>query len=428
MCQVVFPLHHISHTNTTSMSGSPIRRSDDLRGENRKRILETLRSQGACTPASLRDITGLSAASVSTLSSQLIDQGILRSEKDPESARKTGRGRPKTRLSLNSEAGFTITVNITIDHIEFQRVNYSGEVCQSRGVTLDSRALSTEQLFSTVIETIDSICSDEQKKRLFHIAVAFQGVTEHATGTLLWSPILQLQNVPLGQSLEQRYGVRVSVENDCQLMTEALSAKNQDTLGQSFATVLFSDGIGLGISLGGRPFSGIRSSALELGHMKFERNGALCRCGKLGCIEAYAANYGIERMAQGDSISDVPMGRVSAQALEALVERALAGDTPAVQAFAIAGAAVAEGLVNLFTLLDPMPVALIGHDDRAFDLMRGGIDSVFKQSLDDEISASRPLHYFNNEDELLEFGLIQSSLRNLDLLFSDPGVDIEAAS
>lgn len=423
MCQVVFLFHHNIHIKSTQMRSSPIIRSDDLRSENRRRLLETLRVSSACAPAKLRELTGLSAASISTLSSQLIEQGILKSEKDPESARKTGRGRPKTLLSLNSDAGFTITVNLTIDHIEIQSVKYNGKVCESRSVSTDTRALSEAKLLSSITDAIDELCAKQTTKRLLHIAVAFQGVTEHATGTLLWSPILQLQNVALGGSLTNRYGTSVSVENDCQLMSEALSLKNQDELGQSFATVLFSHGIGLGLYLGGRPFSGIRSSALELGHMRFERNGALCRCGKLGCIEAYAANYGIERLVFGNSISDIPVGRVSSDTLEELVNRATDGDIAVKQAFAIAGAAVAEGLVNLFTLFDPMPVALIGHDDRAFGLMREGIESVFKQNLDDDEKAASLIHYFNDEKELLQFGLIQSSLRNVDELFSDPGFE-----
>lgn len=402
------------------MRASPIIRSDDLRSENRRRLLETLRIFGACAPARLRELTGLSAASISTLATQLINQGILKSDNASEPAAKTGRGRPKTLLSLNADAGFTITVNITIDHIEIQRVKYNGKVCKSRSLATDTRALTELELLSNITTAIDKLIAGQTSTRLLHIAVAFQGVTEHATGTLLWSPILQLQNVALGKSLADRYTISVSVENDCQLMSEALSLMNQDELGQSFATVLFSHGIGLGLCFGGRPFSGIRSSALELGHMRFERNGALCRCGKLGCIEAYAADYGIARLALGNSIADVPVGRVSADTLEDLVSRALAGDTAVKQAFAIAGAAVAEGLVTLFTLFDPMPVALIGHDERAFGLMREGIESVFRQNLNDENKASHLIHYFNNKVELLELGLIHNSLRHVDELFSNP--------
>jgi predicted NBD/HSP70 family sugar kinase len=410
------------------MSTSSIIRSDDLRSQNRRRLLSTLRLRGACTPAQLSDRTGLSAASVSTLSTQLIEQGILLSEKHPESLHYTGRGRPKSQLSLNHDAGTTITIHLTIDHIQVQRINYAGDICESRGVSLNTRALSSTDLLTTIIDIINSICSIEQKKKLLHIAVAFQGVTEHATGTLLWSPILQTKNVPLGAVLEQEFSVPISVENDCQLMSQALSQKNSDQLGRSFATVLFSHGIGLGLYLDGHSFSGIRSSALELGHMQFERNGALCRCGKRGCIEAYAADYGIARLALGQSIEDAPVGRVSEDALQQLVNQASEGDQASAQAFAIAGAAVAEGLVNLFTLLDPMPVALIGHNPYAFGFMREGIESVFKQSLPGEFDTQSMLHFFNNEGELIEFGLIRNSLRHVDAQFSDPNIEISISA
>lgn len=406
------------------MPTSSIIRSDDLRSQNRRRLLSTLRLRGASTPAQLSHITGLSAASVSTLSTQLIEQSILLSQKHPESATNTGRGRPKSQLSLNPEAGITVTVNFTIDHLQVQRINYAGDVCESRSVNLDSRSLSSTEVLSSTVDAIDSVCTVAQQKQLLHIAVAFQGVTEHATGNLLWSPIIQVKDVPLGAALEQHFSVPISVENDCQLMSQALSMKNSDQLGRSFATVLFSHGIGLGLYLDGKSFSGIRSSGLELGHMRFERNGALCRCGKRGCIEAYAADYGIARLAIGQSIEDSPVGRVSEDALQQLVNRAREGDRASAQAFAIAGAAVAEGLVNLFTLLDPMPVALIGHNTDAFDLMREGIDSVFKQNLPAVFDNNSMLHFFNNEAELVEFGLIQNSLRHVDALFSDPNVQI----
>ncbi len=52
----------------------------------------------------------------------------------------------------------------------------------------------------------------------------------------------------------------------------------------------------------------------------------MCRCGKRGCIEAYAADYGIQRMAEGMSIDDEPGGRVSALRMDALIDYAHAGN------------------------------------------------------------------------------------------------------
>jgi len=254
--------------------------------------------------------------------------------------------------------------------------------------------------------------------QLYSISIGFQGVIEHGTGKLLWSPVITPKNVPLGEALRERFNVNVQVSNDCQLMSEALAVEHRATLGDSFATVLFSHGIGLGLFINGRPFSGIHSSALELGHLPFERNGALCRCGRRGCIEAYAAHYGIERMAMGNSLEDVPSGRVAPEIFQQLVDQAISGNEAAQQAFTIAGAAVAEGLVHLFTLFDPMPIALVGHDNNAIKFIREGIDAIFKQRLAQDVKYKNLIHVFKDEEQLLNAGLKLSSLQKLDDMFS----------
>lgn len=400
------------------MDGSPIIRSDDLRSQNRYRLLDTLRHHGPCTPAQLIEITGLSAASISTLSSQMIDQGILQSDKRSANGLTATRGRPQSVLSLNPDACDCAILTLTIDSINAQRVNYAGVVCQSHEQQLKTRALSVNQITSSVINAIEQVCPIGGKQRLHHIGVAFQGMTEHNTGTLLWSPIIQHQNVPLGASLENHFDVEVSVNNDCRLISQALSREQNTVLGDSFATLFFSHGVGLGLYLDGNPFAGIRSSALELGHMLFEPKGAMCRCGKRGCIEAYAADYGIQRMAEGASIDDEPAGRVSAFNMDALIDDAHSGNRAAIQAFTIAGAAVGEGLANLFTLLDPMPVALVGRSKSGIELMHDGINTTLSRQLRSNVPTDHLLHSFDDEGALLESGLIQNSLCAIDKQFS----------
>lgn len=422
--KLFFPFAHSNQESSTQMSQHPIIRSDDLRSENRRRLLDTLRSEGPCTPAQMADFTGLSAASISTLSSQLIDQGILLSERHPEENGKNARGRPRSQLSLNPEAGDAVTVNLTIDMIRAQRINYAGQVLQTHETAVKTRELTSGQVLGCAADAVDIVCPGDQQQQLHHIGVAFQGVTEHASGDLLWSPIIAHRHVPMGSTLQEKFNVPVSVDNDCRLISQALSQTQQDVLGNSFATVLFSHGIGLGLHLDGQPFAGTRSSALEIGHLRFEHQGALCRCGNRGCIEAYAADYGIERLANGQSVDDLPAGRVSSHAMQQLIEQAHQGERAAMQAFTIAGAAIGEGLVSLFTLLDPMPVALVGHSELAFSLMRGGMESTMRQRLGDDTDTAAFLHCYDSEHALLDQGLILNSLSQLDRLFSDPAIDI----
>lgn len=405
------------------MPASTIIRSDDLRHENRRRLLNALRAEGPCSPAHLRKLTGLSAASVSTLCSQMIEQGILQSERSTAEPGKSLRGRPRSQLSLNPAAGHVLTITIIIDCIIVRLVDYAGNVCAIREKCLDTRALSKKQLLSSVCKCVDELCDQHTGLQLHHIGVGFQGQTENATGILLWSPIMHVRNVPLGTTLLRRYAINVSVHNNCRLIAQALSRNHVDLLGDTFATVLFSQGVGLGLYVKGMPFEGTRSSAMEIGHLRYEPGGALCRCGRRGCIEAYAADYGIERLALGLPIDHTPAGRVADSSMDALIAAALAGDKTVSQSFVTAGCAVGEGLCNLFTLVDPMPVALVSRNANTFELMRAGILDILNEHLINGPDPTGLLHCFTSDDSLLRQGLIYNSLSQVDRLFADQHTD-----
>jgi len=332
-------------------------------------------------------------------------------------------------ITLDATAGDIVALMVTIDTITVQRVNYAGELKHSDVTTFDSRSLSEDKLLEIICNAVeggiatkaDTRMDIEANNRVRHIGVAFQGVTENDSGVLAWSPIINHTNISLGTVLQNRFQRPVTLNNDCRLIAEALSRSSSKQLGSSFAALLFSQGVGLGLTIDGKPFSGMRTSALELGHLCFERNGALCRCGKRGCIEAYAADYGIQRLATGQSIHDDPSGRVAAQSMVNLYDAAKAGDTAAVQAFAIAGAALGEGLVTLFTLFDPMPVALVGRKQHTFELMRSGLNSAFRNHPIQGKRIDELLHCFDDAEPLLAAGLIHNTLSTLDRHFANHG-------
>lgn len=377
-------------------------------------MLKTLRSEGPCSPVSLSSLTDLSTASISILGSHMVEQSILLSEKSSSPGRSTPRGRPQSQLVLNPKVGHIVTLTIRIDLLRVQRIDYAGNVCATWDKELSTRDTSRSQLLRAIHRAITRVCPPEYLTSLHHIGVAFQGVVEHTNGNLVWSPIIADRDVPLGAYLKKKFGVSVSVNNDNHLVSQALSQQHTDALGDTFAGIIFSYGVGLGLHLDGKPFAGSRSSALEFGHLGFEVNGALCRCGNRGCIEAYAANYGIARMAQKGSINDVPIGRFTKAELQRLSIKAVAGDRAALKAFTIAGEAIGEGLAILFTLLDTMRVAMIGRTLQEFDLMRDGIESGFHRRMYRDSSILELLHCFEDEKPLLDYGLTQSSLLEVD--------------
>jgi predicted NBD/HSP70 family sugar kinase len=410
------PAQHLALSQP--MSGQPIIRSDDLRAENRHRILRTLRRQGPQTRAALAELTGLSAASVSTLTGVLNEQGILITMPFADSA-PSRRGRPQTRIALASNAAVTATAALTIDRLRISLVNYDGVTLLVADNRIDTRALNGSQLIDVVKRAVSRSLSKHPGKTLRHISVGFQGVTEHVSGDLMWSPILGINHVPLRRVLQQHFKVTVSVNNDCRLIAEALHHAQSDRLGNSFVTVLFSHGIGMGLYLDGKPFSGATSSALELGHMLHERGGASCLCGKRGCIEAYASDYAIERRSRSEPDSATPVARVSGKRLQFIIDAARNGEAAARDAFTRAGSAIGQGLGNVFTLLDPMPVALVGRTTDAYDLMSACMCQALEESYGRRSNLSHLIHCFSEEDPLLDAGLAIVALSSIDRQFAD---------
>lgn len=399
------------------MNSTQIMRSDDLRAENRHRILQTLRTQGPLSRAQIGKSTGLSQAALSTLFSLMTDQGYVTSKSHSVEIQK--RGRPKTTVALDPDAALVVTVAITIDKLSFCVVNYAGETVSTDEQFLETSVLSAKQLYNIIAIGISKAIEPHDIVSPTAISIGFQGVTDTFTGELLWSPILSVEKVPIGSMLKRNFNVPVTVHNDCGLIAKALHRAEINTLGDSFAVILFTQGIGLGVYLAGQPFTGAYSSALELGHVRFEKDGALCRCGKKGCIEAYAADYGILRSAKGLSDSDIPAGQISDQEMAQLIAAANDNKKPEIEAFKLAGRAIGFGLATVYTLLDPLPVALVGHNTKAVNLMRTEIEAALKTVGRSPTDYSELLHCFDDDTPLLFDGLTLEAMSTVDRVFAE---------
>ena len=106
-------------------------------------------------------------------------------------------------------------------------------------------------------------------------------------------------DVPLPQILTEAFGIPSVVENDA---TTAAIGEHRFGAGLGTRNMVYytvSTGIGGGIILDGRPFRGSRGLAGEVGHVPITvEGGAVCTCGKKGCLEAYCSGLSIARRAQ----------------------------------------------------------------------------------------------------------------------------------
>lgn len=103
---------------------------------------------------------------------------------------------------------------------------------------------------------------------------------------------------PLGGELSKRFGLPVRLGNDVDVATVAEFELGSGQPYDSLLGVFWGTGVGGGIVLEGKLWSG-RGAAAEIGHMVVQQHGgAQCPCGRYGCMEAYAGRGALEAVAR----------------------------------------------------------------------------------------------------------------------------------
>jgi glucokinase len=133
---------------------------------------------------------------------------------------------------------------------------------------------------------------------------ALVGVGVGSPGTIEDGEVTSARNLPdwegtfpLAKTLADALGCEVKVGNDVQVATDAEFKLGAGRLYDSLLGVFWGTGVGGGLILDGKPWTG-RGGAGEIGHVVVEIDGALCTCGRIGCMEAYAGRSAMERHAR----------------------------------------------------------------------------------------------------------------------------------
>lgn len=148
---------------------------------------------------------------------------------------------------------------------------------------------------------------------LVEAADAAQTPTDSLTGVGVGSPgavdaeqgmVAQAGNLPgwdepfpVGSALSESLGTTVALGNDVQAATIGEHRLGAGACYRSLLGVFWGTGVGGGLILDGRPWSG-RGAAGEIGHTVVRQGGALCPCGRKGCLEAYAGRGAMEAAAR----------------------------------------------------------------------------------------------------------------------------------
>jgi N-acetylglucosamine repressor len=250
---------------------------------NRDLVLKTIIDHDAISRAEIARLTKLTRATVSDMVASLIEEGLVEEVGYGESIG----GKAPILLSLVADSRYLIGLNLAQDKFIGSVVNLRGEIKETVEFPVDD--IDGEQALNLVYQILDQLTQNNWKP-LVGIGVGTPGLVNTQEGVVINAVNLDWQDLPLAHLLESRYELPITVLNDSQATAigEFVYGGNHQ-FESNLIVVTLKHGIGAGILINGRLFQGDGGGAGEIGHVVVQENGALCRCGKHGCLESIAS-------------------------------------------------------------------------------------------------------------------------------------------
>ena len=265
-------------------------------------------------------------------------------------------------------------------------VNEKGEIL-SKGST----PTMAERPYQAVIADIATLCktvaadANITVEEIEAIGVGVPGICDPKTGIIPKCTNLGWFDVPFVSELQSYIAKPVIVDNDATVagFAEYIAGVSAGTHSSVFVTL--GTGVGGGIIINGRPYSGAHGVGSEIGHMNIAMGGEECTCGNKGCFERYASATSIIRDAKR-AVAENPQsaimekcgGDVEKINAKIVIDAAKEGDAVASQVFDGYVNGLAHGLVNLINVIDPEVIVLGGGVSMAGEFLLNAVREAMK--------------------------------------------------
>jgi glucokinase len=255
---------------------------------------------------------------------------------------------------------FLIGIDIGGTKIYGGLVTPAGEIITTRKVPTPSHA-NPRNIINTVEMTVKELIdkADISRQAILGIGIAVPGIVDNS-GKVIVTPNTNLSGTPLQKALEKKFKTKVAVGNDANLGLLGEKWIGAGHKVQNIVGIFPGTGIGGGVIVNGHFITGKDGAAAELGHITVDTNGPPCSCGNIGCLEAFAGRWAIERdiRAEAKKGRKTMLTQLAGKGLKqiksgALAEALKARDKLTVRVMTNAAHMLAKGCVSLNHIFNP---------------------------------------------------------------------------
>ncbi|BBH69164.1 sugar kinase [Actinoplanes sp. OR16] len=295
------------------------RRSADSAGT----VLRAILDYGPIARSSVARATRLSAASVTGLTSSLLERGLIREA--PEAAGPPGIGRPHVPLDIEPDRVAVVGVHIAVPRTTVALLDLRGRVIAQRQDLHEGR--DPGSVLTALAARIAAVRRKHgARRRILALGLATGGWVDSTRRTVVEHPALQWKDVPVGDVLAEATGLPVLVDSNSRglLRAEQLFGAAAERARRSAVLLFVGNVVDVAFSAGGVVHQGPRSAAGAIAHLPVEGCDEVCSCGRRGCLQAAVSERVLVRRALEEDLIERPDIHGVVEAVQAGNGRALA--------------------------------------------------------------------------------------------------------
>lgn len=328
----------------------------------KKRIITHYIYNGSSTITDLAKELDLSVPTVTKFISEMCEEGYINDYGKLE----TSGGRHPSIYGLNPESGYFIGVDIKKFAINIGLINFKGDMLELN--------MNTPYKFENTQEALEKLCdliknfikeTEVNKDKIMNICINISGRVNPESGYSF--SMFNFSEQPLAEVLAKKIGFPVCIDNDTRAMTYGEYMKGNVTGEKNIIFVNISWGLGIGIIIDGKIYTGKSGFSGEFGHVNVFDNEIICHCGKKGCLETEASGSAfhrifLERIKNGETsiLSNRLKEKNKPLTLDELIEAACKEDPLCIEIVEEIGQKLGKQIAGLINIFNPEMVIIGG--------------------------------------------------------------------
>lgn len=315
-------------------------------------ILNTIKEKGSISRAEIAKLTGLTAATVTNITSQLLKYNLVIETRYGASSG----GRKPILLEFNYSYYNVIGVVISKQEITTSLTDLNSNLIKDIKVNLKDN-VEKKDVINIVIKNTKELINFSEKKVL-GLGVSVEGLIDEKNGVVVMSSSLGWKNFNIKNELNKELNIPIFINNDVKAL-----AKGEEMFGkgrESSNFILLYTGFGIGASLvhDGVIYRGISNYACELGHITIDINGPLCSCGNHGCFQALASGEALIKEIKSSNLKSLFDDEIT---VNDIIKKIYENNHDILKLIEKQAGYIGIGIANIINIFNPSEIIINGY-------------------------------------------------------------------